>query len=164
MLIPTSGDREGQAADGAHFQRLPTPYVSIVSCQKPWMTGSPANPQLMVRPSPRYLTQVKAFLSYVEDVEVDEETIEDILTGLEEGFDPSATSDGEQSGAEPDTVDGDGADDESGEDEDGATQEGLVYYYTDRLPECLIRSSAFSKGCVDRRRSPADNAIFETTR
>lgn len=66
-------------------------------------------------------------MSYVEDVEADEETIEDILTGLEEGFDPSATSDGEQSGAEPDTVDGDGADDESSEDEDGAAQEGLVY-------------------------------------
>jgi hypothetical protein len=48
----------------------------------------------MGRPSPRYLAQVKAFLSYIEEVEVDEEIIEDILTGLEEEFDPSVTSDG----------------------------------------------------------------------
>ena len=146
-----------------HFKRLAAHYVSIRSCQKPWMTGSPGNPPPTVRPSPRYLAQVKAFLSYIEDVEVDEETIEDILTGLEEEFDPPVTSDGEQSGAEPDTVDRDGVDNELAEDEDEVTQEGLVYCYTNCLPEGLIWTFAFSKGCMDRGRGQADNAIFETT-
>ena len=89
----------------------------------------PANPQPMTNPSPRYLAQVKAFLSYIEDVEVDEETIEDILTGLEEEFDPSITSDGEQSGAEPETLSRNEANDDSAEDEDEFVQEGLVYCY-----------------------------------
>ena len=85
-----------------------------------------ANPQPMARPSPRYLAQVKAFLSYIEDVEVDEEIIKDILTGLEEEFDPSSTSDGEQPSAEPDAPSGDGPD----EDEDEFSQEGVVLYDT----------------------------------
>ena len=85
-----------------------------------------ASPQPMARPSPRYLAQVKAFLSYIEDVEVDEEIIEDILTGLEEEFDPSSTSDGEQPSAEPDAPSGDGSD----EDEDEFSQEGVVLYDT----------------------------------
>lgn len=84
----------------------------------------------MPKPSPRYLAQVKAFLSYAEDVEVDEETIEDILAGLEEEFDPPVTSDGEQSGAEPDNLSGNGAGSELGEDEDEFSQEGLVYCCT----------------------------------
>ena len=83
-----------------------------------------ANPQPMARPSPRYLAQVKAFLSYIEDVEVDEEIIEDILTGLEEEFDPSSASDGEQPSVEPDAPSGDGPD----EDEDEFSQEGVVLY------------------------------------
>ena len=87
--------------------------------------------QPMVKPSPRYLAQVKAFLSYIEEVEVDEETIEDILTGLEEEFDPPAASDGEQSGAELDTLNGNGADNDLGEGEDEFAQEGLVHCYTD---------------------------------
>ena len=93
------------------------------------MGESPVNPQPMVKPSPRYLAQVKAFLSYIEDVEVDEETIEDILTGLEEEFDPSITSDGEQSGTGPDTLNRSGGDDDSVEDEDEFAQEGLVHFY-----------------------------------
>ena len=92
---------------------------------------SPANSQPMVKPSPQYLAQVKAFLSYIEEVEVDEETIEDILTGLEEEFDPPVASDGEQSGAELDTLNGNGADNDSGEGEDEFAQEGLVRRYTD---------------------------------
>jgi len=91
------------------------------------MGESPANPQPMVGPSPRYLAQVKAFLSYIEEVEVDEEIIEDILTGLEEELDPSFASDGEQSGAEPDTSSTTAPD----EDEDEFGQEGVVYRNTD---------------------------------
>jgi len=88
------------------------------------MGESPANPQPMVGPSARHLAQVKAFLSYIEDVEADEEIIEDILAGLEEEFDPPFASDGEQSGAEPDTLSGNVPD----EDEDEFAQEGMVYY------------------------------------
>ena len=93
------------------------------------MGESPENPgpQPMARSSPRYLAQVKAFLSYIEDVEVDEEIVEDILAGLEEEFDPSLTSDGEQFSAEPDTPSGNG----SGEDEDEFAQEGMVRCDTD---------------------------------
>ena len=91
------------------------------------MGESPANPQPMVGPSPRYLAQVKAFLSYVEDVEVDEEIVEDILTGLEEEFDPPLASDGEQSGAEADTLSGNVPD----EDEDEFAREGVVHCGTD---------------------------------
>ncbi|KAF9647422.1 SIR2-domain-containing protein [Thelephora ganbajun] len=87
------------------------------------MADSLANPQSTVRPSPRYLAQVKAFLSYIEDVEVDEETIEDTLTGLEDELDPSVASDGEQSGAEPGTPNRNGADNDPGEDEDEFAQE-----------------------------------------
>ena len=90
------------------------------------MAESPANPQSMARPSPRHLAQVKAFLSYMEDVEVDEETIEDILTGLDEEFDSSVTSDQEQSAADPDAPSRNGADGEFGEDEDEFAQEGLI--------------------------------------
>jgi len=119
----------------------------------------------MVRPSPRHLAQVKAFLSYVEDVEVDEEIIEDILAGLEEEFDSSVTSDREQSGAEPDTPSRNGADDKLGEDEDEFAQEGLIYYrYITWLLEGLIWSSAFSRGCMDRRRGETDHPVFKTTR
>ena len=85
------------------------------------MGESPANPQPMVGPSPRYLAQVKAFLSYIEDVEVDEEIIEDILTGLEDELDPPPISDGEQSGAEPDAP----SESVSDEDEDEFAQEGV---------------------------------------
>lgn len=116
------------------------------------MAESPANPWPIVRPSPRYLAQVKAFLSYIEDVEVDEETIEDILIGLEEEFDPSGTSDGEQSGAEPDAPSRNGADNDPGEAEDEFAQEGQVRCCADWLLERLIWSSAFSQGCVDRGR------------
>ena len=126
------------------------------------MAESPANP--MVKPSPRYLTQVKAFLSCIEDVEVDEEIIEDILTGLEEEFDSSVASDGEQSGAEPDTPRRNGADEESGEDEDEFAQEGLIYCFAIYLLEGLIWSSVSSQGCVDRGRGQTDYPIFETTR
>ena len=91
------------------------------------MADSPANPQPMVRPSARYLAQVKAFLSYIEGVEVDEETIEDILTGLEEEFDSSPNSEGEQSGADPGPPSRNGADSDPGEDEDEFAQEGLVH-------------------------------------
>lgn len=128
------------------------------------MAESPANPQPMVGPSPRYLAQVKAFLSYIEDVEVDEEIIEDILTGLEEEFDSSVISDGEQSGAEPDTRSRNGADDKPGEDEDEFAQEGSIHYSTIWLLEGLIRSSGFSQGCVDRGRGQTDHPILETTR
>jgi len=118
----------------------------------------------MVSPSPRYLAQVKAFLSYIEDVEVDEETIEDILTGLEEQFDPSVASDGEHSGAEPDTPSRNGADNDPGEDEDEFAQEGLLYCDTDSPLEELIWSCIFSQRCVDRGRGQTDNPIFETAR
>jgi hypothetical protein len=119
----------------------------------------------MGRPSPRYLAQVKAFLSYIEEVEVDEEIIEDILTGLEEEFDPSVTSDGEQSDAEPSTPRRNGTDDESGEDGDEFAQEGSVYCCTVWLLEGLIWSShVFSQGCVDRGRGQKDHPIFETAR
>ena len=91
------------------------------------MAERPPNPQPMVRQSPRHLAQVKAFLSYVEDVEVDEETIEDILTGLEEEFDPSFADDGGQPGAESDTP---GRNDPD-EDEDEFAQEGMVCCNTD---------------------------------
>lgn len=114
----------------------PVLYVSIRSCQKPraWQMGeSPANPQPMVGPSPRYLAQVKAFLSYIEDVEVDEEIVEDILTGLEEEFDPPLTSDGEQSGAEADTPRGNVPD----EDDDEFAQEGAVRCGIDWLDELI---------------------------
>ena len=97
------------------------------------MGESRANPQPMVGPSPRYLAQVKAFLSYIEDVEVDEEIVEDILTGLEEEFDPPLTSDGEQSGAEADTPSGNVQD----EDEDEFAQEGVVHCDTDWLDELI---------------------------
>ena len=75
------------------------------------------NPQPMARPSPRYFAQAKAFLSYVEDVEVDGGVVEAILTGLEEEFDSSVTSNREQFGAEPVTPRRNGADEESGGDE-----------------------------------------------
>jgi hypothetical protein len=104
-------------------------YVSIKSCQKPSarrMAESPVHPQPTVRPSPRHLAQVKAFLSYIEEVEVDEETIEDIFTGLEEEFDPSFSSDGEQSGAEPDAPNGNEAENGPDEDDDEFAQEGEV--------------------------------------
>jgi len=97
------------------------------------MGESPANPQPMVGPSPRYLAQVKAFLSYIEDVEVDEEIVEDILTGLEEEFDPPPTSDGEQSSAETDTPSGNVPD----EDKDEFAQEGGVHRDTDWLDELI---------------------------
>lgn len=87
------------------------------------MAEGPANPQPLVKPSPRYLAQVKAFVSYIEDVEVDEETIEDILTGLEEEFEPSAQSDGEESGAEPDSSARPTADNDPDEEEDEFSQE-----------------------------------------
>lgn len=87
------------------------------------MAESPANPQPLVRPSPRYLAQVKAFLSYIEDVEVDEETIQDILTGLEGEFDPSANNDGDESVVDPDTPGGDAVDNEPDEGEDEFAQE-----------------------------------------
>lgn len=129
------------------------------------MAESPANPQPMGRPSPRYLAQVKAFISYIEDVEVDEEIIEDILAGLEEEFDSSVTSDREQSGAEPDIPSRNGVDDKLGEDEDEFAQEGLIYYrYITWLPEGLIWSSTFSQGCVDRGRGETDHPVFKTTR
>ena len=86
--------------------------------------GTPPQP-LVSLPSPQYLAQVKAFLSYIEDVEVDEETIGDILAGLEqEEFDINVTSDGEQSGAEAGTPNSDIADDKPGEEEDEFAQEG----------------------------------------
>lgn len=94
------------------------------------MAESPANPQPLVGPSPRYLAQVKAFLSYIEDVEVDEETVEDILTGFDEGFDPSANSGGDESVVDPDTPRGDAVDNEPDEDEDEFAQEGQVYFNT----------------------------------
>lgn len=128
------------------------------------MAESPANPQPMVRQSPRFLAQVKAFLSYIEDVEVDEEIIEDVLTGLEEEFDSFVTSDGEQPDAEPDTRSGNGTDDEQGEDEDEFAQEGSIHYSTIWLLEGLIWSSGFSQRCVDRGRGQTDHPIFETTR
>jgi len=123
-----------------------------------------ASTQPMVRPSPRYLAQVKAFLSYIEDVEVDEETIEDILTGLEEEFDPSDASDGEHSGAEPDTPSRNEADNNPGEDEDEFAQEGMLHCDTALFLEELIWSFMFSQQCVDRRRGQADNPIFEAAR
>lgn len=101
------------------------------------MAESPANPQPMLRSSPRHLAQVKAFLSYIEDVEVDEETIEDILTGLEEEFDPPFASDGEQSIAEPGTP---GRDDPSDEDVDEFAQEGMVCCNADWLGTHLVVS------------------------
>ena len=106
------------------------------------MGESPENPgsQPMVRPSPRYLAQVKAFLSYIEDVEVDEEIIEDILTGLEEELDPSLPGDGEQSSVEPDTPSrADGPDG----DEDEFAQEGMVRCHAGQRPGELIRFFVF---------------------
>jgi len=94
------------------------------------MAETPANAQPTVRPSPRYLAQVKAFLSYIEDVEVDEEIVEDILAGLEEEFDPSVASDGEQSGPEPDIPSRTGTDNGTDEDEDEFAQEGMVHCST----------------------------------
>lgn len=88
------------------------------------MAESPADAQPLVRPPSRYLAQVKAFLSYIEEVEVDEETIEDILTGLDEEFYPSVISDGEQSGAESDTPRNNDANIDLDEAEDEFAQEG----------------------------------------
>ena len=102
------------------------------------MAESQANPQPLARPSPRYLAQVKAFLSYIEDVEVDEETIEDIFTGLEGEFEPSATSDGEQSGAESNTPNRSGVDGDPSEEEDEFAQEGLVQFDANQPSEGLI--------------------------
>lgn len=91
------------------------------------MAESPANTLSLARPSRRYLTQVKAFLSYIEEVEVDEETIEDILTGLDEEFYPSVASDGEKSDVEPDSPNNGEADNDPDEEEDEFAQEGLVH-------------------------------------
>lgn len=109
------------------------------------MEESPANAQPLVGPSRRYLAQVKAFLSYIEDVEVDEETVEDILIGLDEEFYPSVTSDGEQSGAETDTPRNDDEDNDLGEEEDEFAQEGQVHLDANHLLEELIRPFGFSR-------------------
>lgn len=101
------------------------------------MAESPANPQSLVKPSPRYLAQVKAFLSYIEDVEVDEETIEDVLTGLEGEFGPSANSDGDESVVDPGTPRGDAVDDDTDEDDDEFAQEGRVIL----IPSSLLGNS-----------------------
>lgn len=104
------------------------------------MADSPANQQPVVRPSPRYLAQVKAFLSYIEDVEVDEETIEDILVGLDD-FYLSVISDGDQS----DTPRNDNAESDPDGDEDEFAQEGEVYFDVIHLLEELIWSFGFSR-------------------
>lgn len=109
------------------------------------MAESPVNPQTLVKPSPRYLAQVKAFLSYIEEVEVDEETIEDILTGLEEEFIPSVTSDGEESGAEPNSPNRNPADDEPDEGDGEFAQEGQVYDCITQPLEVLIWPFVFSQ-------------------
>jgi hypothetical protein len=109
------------------------------------MAESPVNPQTLVKPSPRYLAQVKAFLSYIEDVEADEETIEDILTGLGEEFIPSVTSDGEESGPEHNSPSRNAADEELDEDDDEFAQEGQVCFCITQLLEVLIWPFVFSQ-------------------
>lgn len=99
------------------------------------MAESSANAQPLVRPSRRYLAQVKAFLSYIEDVEVDEETVEDILTGLDEEFYPSVTSDEEH---EPGTPRNNDADNDAEESEDEFAQEGQVCFDANHLLKSLI--------------------------
>jgi hypothetical protein len=108
------------------------------------MAESSVNSQPLVRPSPLYLAQAKAFLSYIEDVEADEETIEDIIIDIDE-FYLSVTSDGEESGAEPDTPHNDDAENDPDGDEDEFAQEGEVYFDANRLWEVLIWWFGFSR-------------------
>lgn len=103
------------------------------------MAESPANTQPLVGPSPRYLAQVRAFLSYIEDVEVDQETIEDILTGLDEEF--YLDSDiGGQSGHGADTLRNNDGNNYPEEDEEEPAQEGQVYFDANHILEELIWS------------------------
>lgn len=104
----------------------------------PRMAESQANPQPPAGPSPQHLAQVKAFLSYLEDVEADEEIIEDIVAGLEEEYDVPADSDCEQSGAGSDNQSGNCADNGPGEGDDEFAQEGLIHLAANHLSEVLI--------------------------
>lgn len=89
------------------------------------MAESPVDTQPLARPSRRCIAQAKAFLSYAEDVEIDGDAFEDILTGLPEEIYPSVASDGEQSCAEPNTSRND-----NDPDEDEFAQEGQVFTST----------------------------------